>query len=197
MLEFLAGLLAGGVVGVVCDRLWQKVEKRVCLRVQGGYQQGVHGEGISFRVKNEGKERLPPIRLCVFSPNAGSYYIFPPELAESKSSELWPGQERGFICAVSPEPHPPNPIWNMIAKAAADPRVVFRVQPVDGDTVMFQSRRIGKALACIFAQYAAGTAIGRVGGGVWGDLSSKPRGPIAWIRHKLYIRALLKEAACH
>lgn len=197
MLEFLAGLLAGGVVGVICDRLWQKVEKRVRLRVQGGGHEGVRGEGISFRVKNEGKERLPPIRLCLFSPNIGSYYVFPPETAELNTLELWPGQERAFLCIVSPEPLPPNPIWKMIARGATDRRLVFRVQPVDGDTVMFQSRRIGKALACIFAQFAAGTPIGHIGGGLWGDLSYEPGGPLAWIRRKLYLRAILKEAACH
>jgi hypothetical protein len=88
-------------------------------------------------------------------------------------------------------------MWGMIAKAATDPHVVFRVQPVDGDPIIFQNRRIGKALVAIFAQYAAGTALGHIGGGLWGDLSYEPRGPIAWIRHKLYIRSVLKEAACH
>ena len=135
MLEFMAGaglFVAGGIIGVVCDRVWQKVEKRVCLRIHGGFRDGIDGEGIWFNVINEGKERLPPIRLCVFSPELGSYYIFPAVCAESAQNDLWPGQEREFFCNVTPNPDPrlgPGPMLNTVAKAANDPRIVFTVQP--------------------------------------------------------------------
>jgi hypothetical protein len=89
MLEFLAGLVAGGIIGVVCDRLWQKVEKRVRLRICGGFRHGIDGDGIWFKVTNAGKERLPPIRLCVFAPEQGSYYIFPAS-SERERNDLWP-----------------------------------------------------------------------------------------------------------
>jgi hypothetical protein len=143
------------------------------------------GTGIYFEVKNEGNERLPPIRLCLFSPSLGSFYIFPPVALESKLSELWPGQEREFICLVDCDPY--DPTWNMIAKEAGNPCIAFRIQPVDGDKVIFQSHRIGKALARILAKKAGGAAIGNASGELWGCLSYEHVGPITWIRRKLCV----------
>jgi hypothetical protein len=200
MLEYLAGaslFVAGGIFGVVCDRLWQKVEKRVRLRIHGGFRYGVDGEGIWFKVKNEGKEKLPPIRLCIFTPELGTYYIFPAVRAESERNELWPGQEREFFCNVSPNPDPrlgPGPMLNTVAKAANDPRIVFRVRPVDGETIIFENRPIGKAVACLLAAQVDGTGMGHAGGCVWGHLNYERRGPVGWVRQRLYIRSLLKEA---
>ena len=187
--------VAGGIFGIVCDRLWQKVEKRIRLRIQGGFRDGIDGEGILFKVKNEGKERLPPIRLCLFGRELGSYFIFPADCSESERNELWPGQEREFFCRISPSQAPgldTNPMLKNVANAANDPRIVFRVQPVDGDTVIFRNHRIGKAVACILAAWIAGI---QEPSDVWGKLHYERRGPIAWIRHKLYIRSLLREAA--
>jgi hypothetical protein len=197
MLEFLIGLVAGGAIGVVCDRLWRKVENRVRLRIQGGFCYGLDGEAISFKVKNVGNERLPPLRLCVFAPKIGSYYVFPPARAETEREELLPGQEREFLCRANPAQGPrldPRPMFQAVAGVMNDPHVVFRIQPVDGDTIIFSNHRIGKAIASVFTAYVDGRGIGNVGGIVWGDMNYERRGPIGWIRHKLYIRAALKEA---
>jgi len=197
MFEFLVGLMAGGVIGVVCDRLWQKVEKRIRLRISGGFSDGIEGEAIWFKVKNLGREELPPIRLSLFASENGSYYIFPAACAESAREELWPGQEREFRCTVTPNQDPRlglGPMLNAVAEMANNPSVVFRVQPVDGDTVIFSNHRIGRAVARLFAAQVDGPGMGHIGG-LWGDLNYERRGPIGWLRHKLYIRSLLREAA--
>lgn len=196
MRDFLL-LLAGGAIGVLCDRLWQKVEKRTRLKINGGFFTGVDGEGVSFTITNVGKESLPPIRLCVFAPEIGSVYIFPASHAENARDNLWPGQEREFQCSVRANPDPrlgPGPMLNVVAKMVDNPHVVFRVQPVDGDTIFFSSHRIGKALARLFAAHVNGPGIGHIGGGIWADLHFERRGPIEWIRHRLYLRSIVKQA---
>ena len=189
MLSNIIALLVGGAIGVLCDRLWQKVEKRVQLNISCSYERGTDGEALVFKIRNDGKETLPPIRIGLRS-GSGTYYVFPAVDKEADSNGLWPGQEREFGYRSR---FGPVASFDTMSRIAEAKDTAFIVQPVGGEAILFCSQKIGRTLAALFAKTDQGVTLGNISGQFWRGLSYDGVGPIAWLRQKYRLRMLLRQ----
>lgn len=193
MLSYIIALLVGGAIGVFCDRLWQKVEKRLQLKISCSYQRGTEGESFVFKIRNDGKETLPPIRIGLRS-GSGTYYVFPAVDKEADSKGLWPGQDREFGYSSR---FGPIASFDTMSRIAESKDTAFIVQPVGGEAILFRSQKIGRTLAAVFAKTDQGVTLGKISGQLWSGLSYDGTGPIAWLRRKYRLRMLLRQVSQH
>lgn len=70
MLEFVAGLVLGAILGVAADRVWTRFEKIPRFRIKGGFFVALRDErGMTLKVQNAGTTEIPPTKLSSFTPN--------------------------------------------------------------------------------------------------------------------------------
>jgi hypothetical protein len=76
MIEFVAALILGTVLGVIADRLWSWVERTPRLDIIGGEFMTRNEEGYQFTITNRGAFEIPPYKIYVYHPSHGSGSFF-------------------------------------------------------------------------------------------------------------------------
>lgn len=151
MIGFIAGLVLGGIVGVVCDRLWRRFENIVRVEISGGHFGNIEGqEGFNFTVRNVGMTEIPAYRIGIFHPRRGTLFPF-----ETKTpGSLLPGQEDHHECLLLQQGNVDGRIANWFLTIDGKPLTEndaksysFQLTMTKGDRLLYESRAIGNALA--------------------------------------------------
>ena len=167
-MQFLAGMLAGAVLGVVADRTWRHFELLPRLRISHGYFENIKREkGYSYTIENTGQAEIPPFQIALFHPDRGSLMVFNPPMNEV----IRPGQRAEFQCVVIKEGAVRSPFLHWFEKAKGKPAdkilddgYVLRLQMAKSDYIIYQSKRNGNALARLLYR---GLKEGKVGDETW------------------------------
>lgn len=169
MIEFLV-FIAGGVFGLLADRLWMRVENRTRLSFSMGFWDGYLagfdgpiGRGLMFTITNEGNADIPDFEILLWHRDRGTYLFFNSE----QSGPLIPSQQREYRAVLfrslgpSDAPKPQSDIegWITGARDGQQPKspddlkdfyLVFRVK--NSTKKLFQSEPSGTALAKMIAK---------------------------------------------
>lgn len=202
MLEFVAGIVLGAILGVVADRLWSQVEKQPRLELQIGFFSNVKNEeGLSYTVRNVGTAELPDYRIGIFHPARGTLYAFP----SKQSGPLLPDQVRTHDCVLIGNGMPNDLIANWIFRERDKmlqeieiKEFSLRVVMTDSKRILFESSRIGNAVA---RQWLQAAKTGEFGNTTWEENQAMstppPKGLKYWLerrRKRKEIQQILQDA---
>jgi hypothetical protein len=156
MLEFLFGLVVGAVLGVVADRIWERIEARAKFRLTPGIFQGRGADGISYTVENVGSRDIPPFDLALWHPLRGTMVLFSGTLDEPLGAD----RTRKFECVL--KGCDPDELGMLRAYLYHEKDVpvatvkasdfAFRIRLRDSDRILFESSEIGDRLAAAIAE---------------------------------------------
>ena len=154
MLQLIAGLVLGAVLGVAADRFWTRIESAVRIEIRGGYFENVRGEqGFVFTIRNVGTTDIPECRICVCHPRRGSLFAF-----EKKTpGPLLPDQEDRHECPLvvhgKVNDHLASWFLTIDGKPITDEDAqcyTFRLVMTKGDRTLYENAGVGNALATQF-----------------------------------------------
>jgi hypothetical protein len=151
MLEFTAGIVLGAIFGVVADRLWGRIERQPRLQLKIGFFTNVKNEkGLTYTVRNVGSAGIPDYQIGIFHPLRGTLYAFPSE----QRGALLPDQHRKHQCLLVKNETPDGFIRSWILRerdtVLEDVEIKdfsLRVVMTDSENVLYESSRIGNAIA--------------------------------------------------
>lgn len=151
MIEFIAGLFLGAVLGVVANRAWERFEKRLRLELTiGDFRNPKGEEGLTYRVRNVGAVEIRQIRIGVLHPSRGIMSAF---YAEDNGS-LLPDQTREYQCTLFKNGAPATFLKYWITheggEFVAEPKFKqfkLLVYMENSERVSFESTKMGGALA--------------------------------------------------
>lgn len=152
MLDFIGGLVAGGIVGVAADRLWQWYERRPRVAIQHSYFTDVRGQrGLMYTLQNVGGEDIPEYGIALFHADRGTWRFLPTK----DTGPLRPRQKREHSYPVFGGDPSTEHIVREWFYTCRDRRLddvpfvgfKFRLVMTNSDRVLFESEKMGNALA--------------------------------------------------
>lgn len=162
---FLLGLILGGIVGVLFDRIWLRYERLTRVDIHGYWYEEYNDQGIYLVIKNVGNTEIPDYDLWIAS--CGFRY----QISKTEQRPLLPRQRRehqinekffkmfsislGNYADNFQHPELPERIRNR--KSPTD--AVFRMVMKDSEEVLFKSHEIGNAFFDLFFEYTPGFVI--------------------------------------
>ena len=152
MFEFMAGVLIGGIFGVVCDRLWQRYEARICIDALIGFHINASGlSGTFIEIMNGGACPIPPCKLALRGKGGetglGTIYLFnPPQGEEHK--ELLPTQRRQFSCPLDFRFSPVGlgPLFEQFKKHRDEKEIKLILTLTHSDSILWESSALGQSV---------------------------------------------------
>jgi len=152
-MEFLLGLVAGAVLGVMGDRLWSRVERIPRLDIIGAVFKGHDGEGYNFTITNRGLIEIPPYTIYIYNPNCGSIALF----TKDKKDIQLPEQKVEHRCVMVRDERPllGNPDFyrdrnNNPMNDAQRKQFIFRLVLDNSDKVIYENKKIGNTFVKVF-----------------------------------------------
>ncbi len=151
MIEFIAGLVLGAILGVVADRVWESFEKMARLHMTIGYFRNIEREeGLTYKVRNVGASEIPDFQIVLWHPNRGSMAAFNSTI----SGPLLSDQTREFQCVLykngSPVPFLAHWISHEKDHLVQSPtfnEFKLLVRMLNSETTFLESEKMGNALA--------------------------------------------------
>lgn len=195
MLEFLAGMICGAILGVIADRLWDRFEARPRFNICFGYSETAYGKttGYFFDITNAGSRPTPGYEIALFHPGRGTSFHFMNETP----GVLEPDQTDHHESVVFNAGRPADLkrwIFHEQDKPVTDVQFdgfLFRLVMRKSDKILFESATIGNMLAEL---YVRSFQTGRTMGPTWEEnqrLNASPRrSPIRWGRDLMTRRPL-------
>ena len=78
-------LLVGGIIGVLCDRIYKRFFETVPLvSIHPSTSYGIDGHKFLLEITNVGSCPLPPYEVWLYNPHRGSIGLFTPEVASER-----------------------------------------------------------------------------------------------------------------
>jgi len=202
LIEFIAGLVLGALLGVVADRIWERIEKRPKLELTLGYfQNRDHEEGLNYKVRNVGSSEVPEFQIVVWHPKRGSMSVF----NSKDNGPLLPDQTREYRCILFKngvaEMFLKNWISreeNQIVDAPKFDQFKLLVKMLKSERVLFESGKMGNALA---EDWHRSLVLNKPGKATWADhqamSSPPPFGLKYWLERRREKKELDKIVAKH
>lgn len=195
MLEFLLGMVFGAVLGVIADRLWERIEARPRFDISFGYVETSFGNetGYSFNVTNVGSRPTPEYEIGLFHPRRGSLFCFTNETP----GVLDPGQTDRHCSVVFKIGQPTGSnrwFFHEREKPVTDVQFdgfLFRLVMRKSDKILFECATIGNTLAEL---YVRSFQTHRTTSPTWEEnqkLNTTPRrSPIQWARDAVLLHSM-------
>ena len=152
-MEFVLGLVFGAILGVVADRLWTRFEQIPKLDVIGGFFVSKDGDGFIFTITNKGPSEIPPVKICIYNPNYGSFFMF----EKNKESGQLAGQDIEHRCLVLKNNKLFLQFPDFYRKQSGEQlndieknEFVFRLVLENSDRVIYENKSIGNSFVKAF-----------------------------------------------
>ncbi len=189
MIEFIAGLFLGAVLGVVADRIWERFEKRPRLQLTISYfVNRDHEKGLIYKVRNVGSSDVPDFQIVLWHPTRGTMSAF----NSKQSGPLLPDQSREYQCVLikngAPEPFLKHWISHEKDLLVSEPtfdQFKLLVKMQNSERVLFESTKMGIAVA---KDWHRSLVLNKPGSSTWSDhhamCSPPPFGLKYWLERR-------------
>ena len=159
-------LVVGVVLGVILDRTWRRFEQQPQFHLQCGIFDNIEQEcGLVYTVTNVGASEIPEYDLTIFHPERGSLLVF----NSKDSGPLLPGQKRMHYAVQTKSGKVTDIIQHFFSYIDDKPvehfseeGFLFRIRLARSEKVLFESEKIGRALAKAFDHTIETTQAGLV-----------------------------------
>ena len=170
MIEFIAGMVLGAVLGVIADRVWERFENRLRIQMTISYFMNRHHEkGLCYTVRNVGVSEIPDFEIVLWHPNCGTMSAF----SSKQSGPLLPDQSRayqyGLVQNGSPEPFLYHWISHEKGQLVLEPmfdQFKLLVKMQNSERVLFESTKMGVAVA---KDWYRSLVLNKPGSSTWAD----------------------------
>ena len=156
LLWFLAGIIFGGIFGVVCDRLYQRYESRVCIDAVVGFRMG-QNNAVLVTMTNKGKQPIPPCELFLRGEGRGerlgTMCIFQRKEQPDSTAGWLPSQTQEFSCSLDFRfgPVGGGPIFQMLYNHREETDVTLQLGLLNSDVILWEDHKLGQTLLQLLA----------------------------------------------